>query len=715
MNNNDKITVSKDFEKQVAEKIKAIQNYYNLHNNSYDGFENEFKKTVEFIDKLPESKEKHSKYADVYMAAAWQDKIHTDKAIQEAELGENSVVMARMIINKYLHDDNSIDECIEKFSEALPKIKNMPENKEALGQLFFWRGSRYFIKGRENTDTASLDKAKKDFIEAEKNFDRKDVYHAASVAGIKAADIEKNDIEKYTLNSYGVAGERLLFNNGKLIFNSQPGFSHTLSDHNRHDSIFYYISCNFDRTFFDENLELGGKIIQSKGEHTKSTGSTHTLISKNEKVSVLAGTFDDCMYIKLHGLFFGKTYDADVYYARGIGLVKAEFTEGDKVENYELCEYKINNGNAGSEYFPFAVGNVWKYANTNLPPIYWQTIERELVNIETVENEGVYATFSAVDYLRLKKIDGFSENCDSDTYIDLADKALPNERPKEWDFDTAIKNLKFAVQKNSSARASIFAIEALDFTEKCREYNSKNYRFLPSRIYSNIISKKEDKLEYNEWGKYDVVPYRMGSRHEENKIFGMKPFRYLQELAGTLYSEKWIAGYSEQIKHNDGDVHIKVENGGTITVKAGTFENCLKVTITLESADNFDQNNKKDYFFKNFEYTHCGTKIYYYAPNVGIVKHDCIWGDSISSDWPLSSVCELTEYKSIATDGEYMPVYLGNKWIYNEMTLEPGYKAQIKYDIASGMENEFFMVYCQEFVYLGTDEEYEEFKKSLNK
>lgn len=709
MNNNDKITVSKDFEKQVAEKIKAIQNYYNLHNNSYDGFENEFKKTVEFIDKLPESKEKHSKYADVYMAGAWQDKIHTDKAIQEAELGENSVVMARMIINKYLHDDNSIDECIEKFSEALPKIKNMPENKEALGQLFFWRGSRYFIKGRENTDTASLDKAKKDFIEAEKNFDRKDVYHAASVAGIKAADIEKNDIEKYTLNSYGVDGERLLFNNGKLIFNSQPGFSHTLSDHNRHDSIFYYISCNFDDTFFDENLELGGKIIQSKGEHTKSTGSTHTLISKNEKVSVLAGTFDDCMYIKLHGLFFGKTYDADVYYARGIGLVKAEFTEGDKVENYELCEYKINNGNAGSEYFPFAVGNVWKYANTNLPPIYWQTIERELVNIETVENEGVYATFSAVDYLRLKKIDGFSENCDSDTYIDLADKALPNEKPKEWDFDTAIKNLKFANQKNTSVRSSLFSHNALDFIERCAEYYKNNWVFLPSSVSGGIISRqnKQGKIIYKENEIYYMGPYvTWGSWYGARRCIGLKPYRFLQELAGTLYSDKWIAGYSETLKNGDGEIYLKAEDGGTITTKAGTFSNCIKVTFNLEWEGGKDDGL---YYLHNLRYSHCGTKIYWYAPNVGIVRHDCIWGNA------LTASIELTEYKSCATSGEYMPVYVGNRWIYDEVTLPSKFIARKKYDLVSGIEDEFFMIEEQEMLFMGTDEEYEEFKKSLNK
>jgi len=88
-----------------------------------------------------------------------------------------------------------------------------------------------------------------------------------------------------------------------------------------------------------------------------------------------------------------------------------------------------------------------------------------------------------------------------------------------------------------------------------------------------------------------------------------------------------------------------------------------------------------------------------------IVKHDCIWGEV------LSSACELTEYKSMATSGEYMPIYIGNNWIYDEMTIEAEYNARVKYDIVSGENNDFLMIDEQDFVYLGTEEEYKEFIK----
>lgn len=693
MDNNDNISVNNDIEKQVAEKVEAIKNYYSLHNNSYDGFETELDKTVKFIDRLPESKRKHAAYADVFYTASLQDEKHQERAFHEAELSENAQSMVNILIDKYI----DFDEFESKINDTIPKIQKMPQNPDnnnAIGELLFWRGSRKFIKGWENADIDKLNEAKIDFIDAEKNLAKINSYYPNAIAGIKAVDIELNDIDKHVKVKYGVTGEGYRYENGKLIYKYQPGFMSGFSK-NSHNNVFWYVSSLFDRTFFDENMEIGGKIIGTEDKY-KNKSSTHTLISKNEKVTVLAGTFTDCMHINLQGIWYDN-YNAEVYYAKGVGLVKAEFTEGDTVENYELSEYKINDGNVGSEYFPFAVGNTWKYLNTNLSPMYWQTVEYELINIHPDDN-GVYANFSAVHYVRLYKPNKFNEDCDSDEYITVADGLVTGAVEVE-DFDNAIRYLKFALRKNSSSNATIFALNALDYLEKCREYKIKDYRFLPMRMNSSSIIKKDDKILYNERGKYDVAPHRMGSRHEENKIFGMKPFRYLHQLANTLYSEKWIAGYSEQIKHDSGDLYINAENVGDITVKAGTFANCIKVTFDLSIPDD------KSYFGDGFSNVHYGKKIYYYAPNVGIVKHDCIWGES------LSSVCELTQYKSIATDGEYMPIYIGNWWVYDEMTIESNYKAQIKYDIVSGMDNEFFMIYSQEFLYLGTEVEYEEFKR----
>jgi len=59
-----------------------------------------------------------------------------------------------------------------------------------------------------------------------------------------------------------------------------------------------------------------------------------------------------------------------------------------------------------------------------------------------------------------------------------------------------------------------------------------------------------------------------------------------------------------------------------------------------------------------------------------------------------------------------MPVYIGNKWIYDEVTIEPEFMEMTKFNIVSGMEDEFFMVCEGEMLFKGTEVEYEEFKKT---
>jgi hypothetical protein len=124
----------------------------------------------------------------------------------------------------------------------------------------------------------------------------------------------------------------------------------------------------------------------------------------------------------------------------------------------------------------------------------------------------------------------------------------------------------------------------------------------------------------------------------------------------------------------------------------------------LEKAGETDEK----YYLNTPKYSHCGTKIYYYAPNVGIVKYECIWGKV------LYASMELSEYKSYATNGEYMPIYVGNKWIYDEVTFEPEYMQRTKFDIVSGIEDEFFMLCEGDALFMGTNDEYDKFKESLN-
>ena len=664
-----------NFEAEVAKKIKSLRDYYHLHNFSSDGIEKEVDNFIKFIETIPESKLKHSAYAEAYRNSDKEE--YKSKIEQEAILGENADVHFDMFFEKYANknDDKKWLEAIDG-DDGIAKMEKMANSDEVVGKMYFWRGAC-------NIRLKNFAEARVDFEKSLTKLRRDDSYYPNAVAAIKAIDIIAPEFDEY-ITGYSITGESYrLYDGGKrLDFVNQPGFSEVYPGCgvNSYHSLYYYASnggIDHNNWFYDL--------------------SKHT---EKESVSVVAGTFEDCLHIHIITKDdWARSAEYEIWYAKDIGLVKFRVkVDGDDEECYELCEYKINGG---SGYMPAEVGNLWRYRNVNLSEPYEQTNEYEITSVvDNPETDSKYIYTAATNILRTSKKDS-----DSNTYIALAQDALPNEEPQKWDFDTAILDLKLANQKNTSARASQFSHNAIDFIGRCAEYYKNRYVFLPSGISSGVISKHktDDKIFYKENSVYYMGPYVIwGSWYGARRCIGLKPFRFLNQLAGTLYSDKWIVGYTEEIANGDGTVYLKVEDGGTI----GAFDNCIKVTFDLEWEGGKDD---RGYYLHNLRYSHCGTKIYWYAPNVGIVRHDCIWGDAITSS------IELTEYKSCATNGEYMPIYVGNRWIYDEVTLPEQFIARKKYDLVSGIEDDFFMIEEQEMLFLGTDEEYEAFQATREK
>ena len=685
-----------DFEKEVAKRIKALWNYYHLHNFSNDGKQNEVDDFIKFIDNMPESKLKHKAYASAYSYSVKED--HKSKIETEAELGENAEVYFNRFWDKYANNKGN-EEWLKAIDgdEGISKVEKMENSGIAVGQMYFWRGAC-------NTRLKNLKEARKDFETALEKLNRDNSYHPNALAALKGIDALETDPDKYLTGGFNVTGElfRLYDGGKKLDFVSQPGFGmdNIFYPKNSFDSIYYYgSSMGHNRKFFDMNMKEG------------ETAGEDTLVSQNETVTVIAGTFENCVHIKsvpVSGYWADEGLVGETWYAKDVGIIKFRAKSNEREEEiYELCEYKINGGNG--YLMPATVGNLWKYKNVNLPDFYEQIIEYETVSVfDDPETESTYIYVSAFQLLKVAR-----DNCDSDILIMLAGEAVPykawSEQPKKMDFDTAIKNLKLAVQKNSSVRASLYAAAGVEYLERFKEYYEKSWHMLPCCLDSRILirDRQEGKIKCRDnTNRYYIAPSQdWGSWFDDRKCLARNPFRYLQELFGMIYSDKWVAGYTEQIKHEDGEIYLKAEDGGTITTKTGTFGNCIKVTVELEKADETDEN----YYVGTPRYSHCGTKIYYYAPNVGIVKYECIWGKA------LYASMELTEYRSYATNGEYMPVYIGNKWIYDEVTLPPEFMEKTKFEIVSGMEDEFFMVCEGDVLFMGTDEEYEEFRKSREK
>jgi signal peptidase I len=258
---------------------------------------------------------------------------------------------------------------------------------------------------------------------------------------------------------------------------------------------------------------------------------------------------------------------------------------------------------------------------------------------------------------------------------------------------------KLAVQRNTNINAVAVAVNAIQHFERLIEYKHKDYITRPSPVGGDEIEIKDGKIIYYEGIYFGIT--RGLPRHEENKYYSVLPFRYLQTLCGCLFDPKWKTGFTEDREYEQYPdkftAHIEVEDCGLVTVKAGTFENCLKLTVTSEKDGELEKNRR--YYW--WSYACCGKKTFYFAPNVGVVRHECDWGNG-----DLVSICELSEYTSTATAGEYMPVYIGCSWVYDETTIEDAYILRKVYRVTHGMNNKFFLTSDHDFTYCGTEIEY---------
>ena len=168
----------------------------------------------------------------------------------------------------------------------------------------------------------------------------------------------------------------------------------------------------------------------------------------------------------------------------------------------------------------------------------------------------------------------------------------------------------------------------------------------------------------------------------------------MQEATGGIFNPKWQPGYTEEIPAGDLTAQISVSDAGQVTVMAGTFENCIKVTLTLGKTDA----ERGHYTYPGWNVGHDITD-FYYAPNVGIIKIIFQWGKVLSAN------TELVSYS--ATGQGYMPVEVGNCGECHEMTLRgEGYSAMQKIKITHTEAGQYTITDIQECVFLGTEEEY---------
>lgn len=687
-----KTTLPDSFAEALATKIRDLENYTKTYGTV--GFDSAYENVKELIQNLSSSD-------DVKEYSVKSAKIASDV---DTKYCEEALAIYRKYGDVKKASDLLMDMC-DKFwawnspenrynytrDRIIPELSAYPESDEKhaeLGRHYFWMAYSFSFTGiKENPEATKecLLLAKAEYEKCKSlNGDYPAATYGAVLAGLKAIDCTLDDnAHKCIL----VTGEGWVKKDGNLRYVSQPGCNYANSELDLYTNpIFYRASSCFDTNFFPVSVPIEAG-AEEKVSLRRGGEGVRRVVATDETVVSPAGTFENCLHIEL-------TWEGEdsnhVWYCRGVGLVKeTTYTKG---EEKVLSSYEIKGGEG---WLPIALGNCWSYVTPDCPPGLFERNEYVIEHLEKIGDEEI-VILSALNYTALA-----ADYVDADSPATLFHKA--SELCEVEKFEEAADVLRTIAKNSSDANHVATAIYFLETLEERIECQKEKWRVCPTGIATDTVKESDGLflLYGTEYPMLSAGPF--GTRSEENRIFGVKIFSYLEWLGGSLWKDEWKPGYVYEGELYGQPMRHTVTDGGTVVTPAGTFENTVHLLIDYEVEGNHD-----DYFHYFYNNPESGQKEYWFAPGVGIVRHKCTWGKHLDSDALLS------EYTVIDGGDEMMPLHVGNHWRYDEMKLtNENYIARRDYKLLTKNGSDYLMGTHQFFTYCGTLEEYNAFKESL--
>ncbi len=699
------------FAERVSEKVQELAEY-NKRFGSMTGFDTAYTHIKELIADISD-RDTAQKFAKESAAIAY--------AADSTKYAEDSLAVSKQTGDVDTLRDVYLDLCWNIGGEAekakytletiLPAIAAFPESaakKRALAYHYFW-----LAKYTADADDPAYDNTEKYLREAARLYTEAeaeehciDAMHGCVKSMLDALPLMR-DSQYQGRISVTTTGERWRITDDGLYYQNQPGCSPVWYSpvYNYLMPVFYYAGYTGDRYFLprDPHLAVGGtETMRDPFPSTENADDAgrRTIVSDDEELDVPAGHFTHCLHIHKHE---SDEMIADVWYARGVGIVRIDACGHTQVlESYHIAE-------ATDDYLPTSVGTRWKYVFQDKPDVLCQYAAYEILE-KDAESVG----------LSCLEVAALPENWYDVTENDMLLLCSIQDRLARGEYDQALAAVEKVIRHNRASETVAYAIGIRKHLQEIIPYKKANWRFCPGSINGSYITKTgcklvysakaNSKLIYSESELSSIDTGAWGTRGEENRIFGVKPFRFLSMIFGTLWDDRWVPGYAVEEPYSDYLCEpfirkVRVEAVPEITVAAGTFHNCRRLIVDLDSADG----TKGDYGYYFYKHTQCGHKEWVFAPGVGVVQFLCDWGGV------EHSVCELRSYDTVAEDGEYMPVYIGNHWIYDEMLLTAeNYIASREYHVMTGMHDRYFLMDNQLFTFQGDLAAYDTFKANLN-
>ncbi len=644
MNENWNDTLVEKVMKKVAE-LKLWQ-----FKNSKDGFEAVYKDVLRDVEELPESNQKYHALADVLMHGWWWlpgDKNDTlfARIKESAERGHNEDVMKFIVTRERqqipYYDNKSRIEFIR--DKQIPYLEKAGFTK-ALAREWFWLGDYYF---RENKYAEGVEATKK----TNALLPPSDAYYALAVNKLWVEEKLKCDFKEKDTNHYtiGCCADELRYSDSSLRYwKEESTIEGALYSVNHNINRLFRSVSLCDGYFYNSDLTVGECM-------TGSDGTTLRFESDNETVVTPAGVFEGCqLWTTKHYDEYDGSFVYKAYYKDGIGIVKYVMEIIGAKDTRLLGKYHIAGG---SGLLPIQKDNTWEYVSEYDTKYMCSELSYRVTHAD--EESVIIASENMIERL------GYDEN----SWLDMIDQ-IRNEYCMEKDGNEKLCDVSHAVERAEAlaktpmqkAHTKAAASVARRLMDTDKELNPKRTAQGYWNFFVPHVAHKESgrvRMTHNSRWAFEWKGWCTGCEPLLcNHIYGI-----LQDAGKYLWSDEWKIGADSIIEYelygeNPLKIKISCTDGGVITTKAGTFENCMKISFDISGMD-------AGHSYRG------GNKVYYFAEGIGIVRVEN------ELEELKKAVYELSYYEG---KGEgYMPIADGLVRKYEAVGLTDGFYASSEY------------------------------------
>ncbi|MBQ4064830.1 MAG: hypothetical protein IJD10_01880, partial [Clostridia bacterium] len=632
---------------RVMKKVEELK-LWQLKNEK-SGFAEVYKDVLGEVETLPESVNKYHALADVLIRGWWWLPGEKNNALlgrirEAALLGKNEEVMAYISTRERarIYGDAKMEFMRDKQIPFLEKHGF----RSALGSEWFWLGYFYLDKGETDKGLDALDHAEALFRPSEAYYSLIPTVRAIEAA--KKAKYGEKDEKRYRL--IGAAYELRRVDGNIRFFNVESYDAGDLWSIQHH--AFYPIktACLCDGYFFRNDLSVGESYVGSDN-------SLLTHVSDDERVETPCGVFEGCqlwetVYLDDH---HGKTR-VRCYYREGVGIVRLDWKAVGIRDSRVLKHYDVKGGEG---LLPLAEGNRWEYADEYREGILTSSLSVEVAYAE--KGSVILSTSQSIERM------AYDETSWVDTMIQIKNEYYSSEE----------NNYKLVDISDVIDRAERLAQTPME------KAHTKAAASVMRRILATDMRLNPNAEEKGLWNFYTVSPVRRKGlmktiHHSYDWHFEWKgdcrgagkallyndPYEQMTMVCDGLWSEEWRVGWEEEKDFcplYEMPIHTRIRcvDGGTVTTKAGAFENCLTVCIDSEG-------------FAEYVSYFGGRKEYTFAPGVGLVR-----AVNFINSGSVTAVYELTAYEGVG-DG-YMPAEDGMMRRYEGQNFSDGYFGAAEY------------------------------------